>query len=89
MERVKKVRVLNRYGIHARVAAQIVQTALGFGSAFYISLNGREVDGKNLLSVLSLGANAGSELELRAVGEDSDKLIDAMSRLFKSRFGEV
>lgn len=89
MEKTRKVKVLNRHGIHARVAAQIAQTALSFGSAFYISFNGKEVDGKNLLSILSLGASAGSELELRAVGEDSERLLDAMVRLFKSRFGEI
>ena len=89
MEHVKKVKVANRLGLHARAAAQIAKTAMDFDSDLYISLDGKEVDGKNLLSILSLGAGTGAEIVLRAVGEDSAELIEAVSKLFSLRFGEI
>jgi len=88
-EHVKRVKVTNKLGIHARAAAQIAKTAMEFNSQLYISLDGREVDGKNLLSILSLGAGTGTEIVLRAVGEDSAELIEELSKLFRHRFGEV
>jgi phosphotransferase system HPr (HPr) family protein len=44
---------------------------MGFKSRIGVAAGDREVDAKSLLSVLSLGAKAGTALRLRAEGEDA------------------
>ena len=38
--------------------------------------------------MLTLACPKGTEVEARAVGEDSDKLLEDLSRLFEAKFGE-
>jgi len=57
--------------LHARPAAQFVRLAMGFRARIWVGAGEREVDAKSLLSVLSLGAKAGTALRLRAEGEDA------------------
>lgn len=64
--------------LHARPAAQFVRTAVGFSADIAVAVNGREVDAKSLLSVLSLGAEAGTELRLTASGDDAPLALDAL-----------
>ena len=65
--------------LHARPAAQFVRTAMGFQASIAVIADDREVDAKSLLSVLSLGANGGSALRLRADGEDAPVALDALA----------
>jgi len=64
--------------LHARPAAQFVRTAVGFSADIAVAVNGREADAKSLLSVLSLGAEAGTELRLTASGDDAPLALDAL-----------
>jgi phosphotransferase system HPr (HPr) family protein len=61
--------------LHARPAAQFVRTAMGFSSRIAVRAGEREVDAKSLLSVLSLGAKAGTALRLRAEGDDAASAV--------------
>ena len=74
--------------LHARPAADFVRTAMGFESAIVVGTDGREADAKSLLSVLSLGATGGSELRLRAEGDDAVLAIGALERSV-ARFEEL
>ena len=64
--------------LHARPAANFVRTALGFESAISVAAGEAEADAKSLLSVLALGAKAGTDLRLSA-GPDAPAALDAMS----------
>jgi phosphotransferase system HPr (HPr) family protein len=64
--------------LHARPAAEFVRTAMGFKARIVISLGEREADAKSLLSVLGLGAKAGSQLSLRADGGDAVPAVEAL-----------
>jgi phosphotransferase system HPr (HPr) family protein len=64
--------------LHARPAAEFVRTALRFKARIVISLGEREADAKSLLSVLGLGAKAGSALSLRADGGDAVPAVEAL-----------
>jgi phosphocarrier protein len=46
------------------------------------------VDGKSILSILTLACPQGSIISLRADGPDADKLLEAMERLIDDKFGE-
>jgi phosphocarrier protein len=45
-------------------------------------------DAKSILSVLTLAAAVGSELEVKVEGEDEEAAADAIERLFLDGFGE-
>jgi len=64
--------------LHARPAADFVRAAMGFAASVRVSSGDREADAKSLLSVLALGAKAGTELRLTAEGPDAGPALDAM-----------
>ena len=66
--------------LHARPAAHFVRTALGFSSQIAVAAGEREADAKSLLSVLALGAKAGTTLRLRADGDDGPLAVEALGR---------
>lgn len=66
--------------LHARPAAHFVRTALGFRSRIEVCAGERAADAKSLLSVLALGAKAGTTLRLRADGDDGPVAVETLSR---------
>ena len=64
--------------LHARPAADFVRAAMGFGASIQVGAGDREADAKSLLSVLALGAKAGTELRLTAAGDDAEAAVAAM-----------
>ncbi|MBW2126190.1 MAG: HPr family phosphocarrier protein [Deltaproteobacteria bacterium] len=54
----------------------------------YLRKDDQEVDGSSILSILTLACPKGTELQVRAVGEDSPQLLEALEQLFEDRFGE-
>lgn len=75
--------------MHARPSAMLVQTASKFKSEIWIAKDGREVNAKSMLGVMTLAAEMGSTLVIRADGPDEDKALDALERIFQIRFGET
>jgi len=80
--------IKNKLGLHARAAAKMVELSNSFSSNLTIQFNGQEVDGKSILSILTLGCPQGSIISLRADGPDADKLLEAVERLIDDKFGE-
>ncbi len=78
----------NELGLHARSAAKIVALVNQYKADLYLNKNGVEVDGSSILSVLTLACPKGTEIEARAVGEESEALMEALGELFMKRFGE-
>ena len=66
--------------LHARPAAHFVRAALGFRSRIVVSAGPREANAKSLLSVLALGAKAGTSLRLLAEGDDGPLAVEALGR---------
>ena len=73
-------------GLHARPAALFVQTATQFESAIKVSYDGREVNAKSILSVLTLGANRGAVVTIHAEGGDADAALRALQALVENNF---
>jgi len=80
--------IRNKVGLHARPAALFVQTAGRFKSKVLAIKDGREVNAKSILSVLTLGAEQGSMVTVRAEGEDEVEAVEALKELVESNFGE-
>jgi phosphocarrier protein HPr len=84
----KQVTIRNKLGLHARPAAMLVQTASKFAAKIKIVKDGQEVDGKSIMGLMTLAANAGSLLTLVADGSDENDALQAIEQLIESGFGE-
>ena len=80
--------VVNRLGLHARPAAQIVQKASRFKSEIKLSKDGLEVNAKSIMGVMMLAAEMGSTILIIAEGPDEAAAAAAIAEVFASKFGE-
>lgn len=84
----RSVRVVNRNGVHARPAAEIVKCSARFQSEITLSREELEVNGKSIMGVMMLAAEQGATLILRARGPDEDAAVEALVKLIDGGFGE-
>lgn len=75
-----RLTVIDPTGLHARPAARFVQAASRFRSRIAVETGGQEADAKSLLSLLGLAVRSGSEIVLRAEGDDATGALDELSR---------
>jgi phosphocarrier protein HPr len=84
----REAKIVNKLGIHARPAAEIVKTAGKFKSSITIVRDDLEVNAKSIMGVMMLAAEFGSTIVLRANGEDADAALDAVATCIANKFGE-
>ena len=80
--------ILNRLGLHARAAAQLVRLANGFASEIHVVKDGMEVNGKSIMGVLMLAAPKDTKILVRAIGLDAEEAVAAIGELIARKFGE-
>ncbi len=80
--------IINRLGLHARAAAQLVQLANQFSCDVTLSKDGVEVNAKSIMGILMLAAPKGSAVELIAEGKDAAQALTAIGELINDGFGE-
>ncbi len=81
--------VRSELGLHARPAGEFVIMAGRFESEISVG-NGREwVDGRSVLSLLSLAAGRGVELRVRAIGPDAEEAVTALGALIERSHTEI
>ena len=88
MEHESAVTIDNKYGLHARPAAEFVKLANRFRAEVWIRKDDVEVSGKSIMGVMMLAAECGSTVHVRALGEDAAPAVDALCELVRNRFGE-
>jgi phosphotransferase system HPr (HPr) family protein len=64
--------------LHARPAANFVRAAMRFSANVSVATGEREADAKSVLSILALGAKRGTDLRLRAQGDDAAAAIETL-----------
>jgi phosphocarrier protein len=84
----REARIVNKLGIHARPAAEIVKTAGKFKSNITIIRDDLEVNAKSIMGVMMLAAEFGSTIILRALGDDAEAALDALAAVIANKFGE-
>jgi phosphocarrier protein len=70
-------------GLHARPAGRFVTLAGRFESEISVGRGKEWVDGRSVLSLLSLAASGGTRLRIRAVGADAVAAVEALGRLLE------
>ena len=89
MVAIKTFEITNRLGIHARVAAKIVETAGRFRAEIFLEKDGIEANGRSILGILALFCPQGSRLTIRTEGVDAEEAMAAFARLIDEKFGEL
>jgi phosphocarrier protein HPr len=85
----RTVIVRNPQGLHARPADLVVREANRHRADISLEKGGCRVDCKSILSLLTLGAEFGTEMSLFAEGEDAEQAVIAIAELFESGFHEL
>ncbi len=88
MQIAREFIIKNRLGLHARAAAQLVQTANRFASEVTLEKEGLQVNGKSIMGILMLAAPQGSRIRVAAVGADAQQALTSIGQLIDDGFGE-
>ncbi|SNS64723.1 phosphocarrier protein [Anaerovirgula multivorans] len=84
----RKVMIQNETGLHARPASSFVKVASQFTSDINIEFNGKLINGKSILNILSAGLQKGAEIKIIATGADEKEAVEALENLINSKFNE-
>ncbi|MFM9057976.1 MAG: HPr family phosphocarrier protein [Planctomycetaceae bacterium] len=84
----REVVVANAQGLHARPADLLSREARRWRSRIELVADAQRVDGKSILEVLTLAAEAGTRLVVEATGPDAREALEAIGRLFELKFNE-
>jgi len=80
--------IKNRLGLHARAAAQLVQTANKFNSEVALIKDDIEVNGKSIMGILLLAAPQGTDISVTVSGTDEERAMKVIAELIEDGFGE-
>lgn len=78
----------NRYGLHGRTSAKLVETARQFEAEVRLIREGEAVDCKSILDVLTLACIQGTPVTIRIAGRDAQQAMDALEKLVANNFDE-
>jgi phosphocarrier protein len=88
-EVVRRVlQIKNRLGLHARAAAQFVQTANQYSAEVAVIKEGQTINGKSIIGLMMLAAACGSSIEVVARGADAAAAMAALEALIERKFDE-
>ncbi|MBD1381622.1 phosphocarrier protein HPr [Metabacillus arenae] len=76
--------ITNDSGLHARPATALVNTVNSFIAEVNLEANGRTVNLKSIMGVMSLGVSKGTTVKISAEGSDADEAIQAVERVMKT-----
>ncbi len=85
----RTVTIRNRLGLHARPAGEFVKTASKFESKITIAKGELKVNGKSIMGVMTLAAECGSKVTVRAEGDDAESAVDALAEVLDREFGDI
>ena len=84
----KTLQIQNELGLHARAGTKFVQCASKFPCEITVIKAGNEVNGKSILSLLTLMAPKGTTLTVKAKGDRAAEAVAAIAALIDDKFGE-
>lgn len=84
----RQVTLRNASGLHARPASVFVSTANRFVSDISIDVDGKRVNAKSILGLLSLAVGTGTTLTIVTEGADEAEALDELCALVESGLGE-
>ncbi len=77
----KTITIKSTAGLHAQLAAKIVQTASKYDVDIRLEYAHVTIDAKSILGLMSLAVPAGENVKLVATGTQAQKAIDAIESI--------
>ena len=84
----KVLTIENRLGLHARPSAMFVKVCSRFKCDVWVEKDGERVNGKSIMGLMMLAAGFGTKLEITCEGPESDRALEEIEGLIKSKFNE-
>ncbi|MEM5516472.1 HPr family phosphocarrier protein [Henriciella sp. AS95] len=84
----RRVRIVNRKGLHARASAKLARLAATLPADVYVLRNGDVANAISIMDLLMLAAHQGSEVDIKASGREAEAAVDAVAALIADGFGE-
>ena len=84
----KRLIIRHKQGLHARPAALFVQIASKYESSISVKKGDKEVNGKSIMGILMLAAEKGSEIFVRAEGQDAKRVVEELEKLIIGKLGD-
>ncbi|CCJ66987.1 MULTISPECIES: phosphocarrier protein HPr [Leuconostoc] len=78
MAQSKDFHIVAETGIHARPATLLVQAASKFASDVTLSYQGKDVNLKSIMGVMSLGVGQGADVTIKTEGDDEEAAMAAI-----------
>lgn len=90
MSRLEKTLVIiNKLGLHARAATQLVQLANTFSATVTLHLGNKQASANSVLGLMMLEGNQGKEVTVVSEGQDAAQALAAVEALIAGRFNEA
>ncbi len=84
----KKIVIKNEQGLHARPAGVLAKETMKSKCDIFITANGKKINGKSLLAIMSAAIKCGTEIELEVSGEGEEAELERIVSLIESGLGE-
>ncbi|WP_341300310.1 HPr family phosphocarrier protein [Lysinibacillus sp. FSL H8-0500] len=80
----RKVQVKLKLGLQARQAALFVQEANRFSADIFLEKDGKKVNAKSIMGIMSLAIAKGTEITLSSEGNDAEQAVTALAKIIES-----
>jgi phosphocarrier protein len=85
---VRLVQIVNKKGLHARASAKFVQTVERFNADVTVTRGNESVGGSSIMGLMMLAAGTGTSISIAASGAQAAEVMEALTALVTSGFGE-
>jgi phosphocarrier protein len=79
----QKFVITEESGLHARPATVLVNAASKFASDINLECDGKSINLKSIMGIMSLGISKGDEITVVAKGDDAEEAIAAIEKIVK------
>lgn len=88
MKKEKKLKIINKLGLHARAATQLVKVAQNFDATCVLCNGEKQADASSVLGLMMLESHQGGEVNVICEGPDANEALNAIENLIAGRFNE-
>ena len=83
--KVKSIKIQLTGGLEARPVAMLVQVASQFESSVYIETEGKKVNAKSIMGMMSLALGTGESVKVITDGDDEQAAIDSIEEYLSGK----
>lgn len=85
----RKVKIINKLGLHARAASKLAQLSQKFSATITLDLDGNSADANSIMGLMLLAGAQGKIVSVMATGEDAEQALNEICQLFSDKFDEA